>query len=636
MEIPNRPIRIVYVQGVGLLCSDVTGRLHVLDEELRVVRSSPNVPGMGPGYAIAVSPPWVVTKDPYGNLCKWSLETLDPTNYLNGASVCDRRTLLPGEEPSPAIHRGITVWRDRVYTNNGYMQFVILDLDTFSVERIVPSPTGSFFPIEWISIEHPLVHAISDKDGQLFLGHLDTLVFPVRLRLDAGTNLHRVRYDRRWDRFWVTQDSGEQENYNVANGVVTVLADGTVEQRTKFARDDVEFLEFSADGSRAYSGGFDGVLHIFDNSERTLRIERSVEGFSHQLIDMAMGPRGLFLLSQDGEIIEVTPSGDFVRRAPFRRQCVWDVQPSREDDATLYCATDDGVAVVHAGNLADSSRVHLRLASHHTHDYGFVRRLVAVPGGWIGTTRDERVLRSKVDGEQIWCVELETRAHTLAVDPEDARVLVATNAGAIEFDAASGTELDRVNVEDLPIWCVAYLPDGGFALATRNGQICAFGREGDRRWMVETGNYPKRMWVQGDSLFVTGGGGLREIPLDGSGVAQRWEELLNNTCENAVILDDFVYVVTYGSQIGWFARGADQMIGSVERLLDFPKGLAVLNASDGGRLLVVGGRGGYLTTYRLAADGEPLKLHDLYIPRTGYGGYAEEGGRLHESVALAV
>jgi len=636
MELPNRPVRIVYVRDVGLIVSDVVGRLHLLDDDLHVIQSSPVVPGAGPAYAIAVAAPWVVTKDPYGNVSKWSLEAFAITDYLNGATLCDVSDLLEGEEPSPAIHRGIAVWRDRVYTNNGYMQFVVLHLDSFAVERIIPSPTGSFVPIEWICTEHPEIHAISDKDGRLFLGHLDTLSFPTLLRLDAGTNLHRVRYDRKWDRFWVTQDSGEDENYNVANGVVAVLPDGTVEDIARFARDDVEFLAFSPSYERAYSGGFDGVLHIFDNSERKLTIERSIEGFSHQLIDLVVAPDGLlFLLSQDGEIVKLTPDGDWIRRAPFRRQCVWDVQPSREDPATLYCATDDGVAVVDAGNLAEAAGVHLRLAARHTPGYGFVRRIVPMPGGWIGITRDERVFRSDASGEILWYSELESRGHTVAVDSTDTRILVATNVGAIECDAATGAEVGRIEVDGLPIWCCTYMPNGGLALGTRNGQIWAFGPDGGRRWMVETGEYPKRMWVQDGSVFVTGGGGLKEIPLDGSGIVRRWEELLNNTCENAVVLDDGVYIVTYGSQIGWFPYEATEMLGSVEHLLDFPKGLTVLRTADGVRFLVVGGRGGYLSTYRLGRGGAPEKLHDLYLPRAGYRLY-EEGAALREAANAGV
>jgi outer membrane protein assembly factor BamB len=637
MELMNRIVRLRYLDGVGLLVTDVVGRVHILDDDLELVRSSPVLPGGGPAYAVAVADPWVITKDPYGNLARWSLETLDIVDYLDSDMIRDETDLLEGEQPSPAIHRGIAVWRDRVYTNNGYMQFMELDLESFRVERILPSPTGTYTPIEWICTEAPDVHAVSDKGGRLHLGSLDTMEFPTLLQLDEGTNLHRVRYDPKHDRFWVTQDSGDEENYNVANGLVTVLMDGTVEDIARFARDDVEFLEFSHDYERVYSGGFDGVLHIFDNSERTLKIERSVARFSHQLIDLQVGADGsLFLLSQDGELVKLTADGDFVRPAPFRRQCVWDIQPSLDDPATMYCATDDGVAVTRIAGVDEAATVHLELAAQHVTGLGFVRRVVPLEGGWLGITRDAHVFRARADGEIVWSRELETRAHTAAVDPTGSRILLATNAGGIELDAETGEELGRLDVDDLPLWCSAYLPDGGPVLGTRNGVIVAFDPDGERRrWTIDTGHYPKRMWAQDGFVYVTGGGGLKQISVDGSGITRRWEEYLNNTPENAVIVDGLVYIVTYGSQIGWFDYESCEMVGTLEHLLDFPKGLQLVRSESGERYLLVGGRGGYVSIYRLGKDGTPHKLRDLYLPRQGYRGYELDRGPIELAAALA-
>jgi outer membrane protein assembly factor BamB len=620
MELTNRAARLYYVDGVGLLVTDVVGRLHLLDEDLRLIRSSSVIPGARAGFSIAVQGDWVVTKDQFGNLTKWSLETLDAVDYVDSQLIRDESKILEGEEPSPVVHRGLAIWNDRVYTNNGYFQFVVLDLETFAVEEIRESPTGQFVPIEWISTDCPTVHAIADKRGNLYLGSLDTLDFPVRVQVDAGLSLHRVRYDAKFDRFWVTQDGGDDDNYNVANGVATVLLDGTIEQVARFAADDVEFLTLSRDGKRVYTGGFDGVLHVFDNSERELRVERTVECFSHQLIDGAMSEDDdLFLLGQDGEIVKLTPEGEFLGAAPFRRQCVWDIQRSLEDPETLYCATDDGVAVVRAEGLESAASAHVRLVEHCVTGYGFVRRVLPVDGGWLGITRDERVFRAQSGGGRIlWTHELEARAQTIATDPTRARAVVATNAGAIILDAETGAEVQRIDFDGLPIWACTYLPDGAIVLCSRNGTMVAFEPDGEtRRWSFELENYPKRMWAQDGSLFVTGGDGLTEIAADGSRALRNWSELLNNTAENAVVADGAVYIVTYGTQLSWFDYASGEVKGVYERLLDFPKGIVRLEGPTGERFLIVGGRGGYLTTY-LLDDGEPIRVRDLYLPRPGY------------------
>ena len=51
------------------------------------------------------------------------------------------------------------------------------------------------------------------------------------------------------------------------------------------------------------------------------------------------------------------------------------------------------------------------------------------------------------------------------------RALVATNGGAVELDAADGSRLARFDVDGLPVWATAYLPDGDRVLVTRNGVI---------------------------------------------------------------------------------------------------------------------------------------------------------------------
>lgn len=237
-------------------------------------------------------------------------------------------------------------------TSGYHRQMLVLDLHTFEVLEIRPNVCGDS-PMEWACTEHPVRHAVSDKHGNLRFGSFETGAFPEVVKLDEG-NIHRVRYDARHDRFWATQDFGAGDNADVANGVVVVSPAGEKEDELLFARDDVEFVAFSPDHARAYAGGFDGELHIFDNTRRELRVERTVTGFPHQLGDLTVGPEGqVYVLCQDGTIVELDAAGDLVRDNGQRRQAVWDLQPSREDPRTLYCATDSGVSVV---RVADSAR----------------------------------------------------------------------------------------------------------------------------------------------------------------------------------------------------------------------------------------------------------------------------------------
>jgi hypothetical protein len=620
VEVVNRVVRVVSDPAGGLIGADVMGRVHRFDRDLRLRQSSQVVRNGQPLYALLIADDWIVGKDRIGNIARWRLDTLDLIDYLDAHDARMAAGDLPDEEPSIAVSRGLACVDNLVYVNNGFMQLVVLELDTFAVKRIVPSPTG-VVPIEWVCVENPKVQAISDKQGRLFLGRLDNLDFPTVVQIDERSNLHRVRYDPRHDRFWVTQDSGLGANARVANGVVTVDPSGAVGESLLFAQDDVECLDFSPDFGRAVAGGFDGVLHFFDNTGPDLRIDRTLAGFSHQISDVVWTPDGsLFVLTHDGNLARVDEQAREHARAPFRRQCVWDIQPSPEDEDTYYLATDDGTAVVTLDRDQPTGPA-VRECRVVVSGRGFTRRLVPVERGWVAISRDSFVTRSTLDGEIAWQVPLPGLLHTLACSPDRTRIMVAGNEGGFELDARSGDRVRTVSIGDAALWATTYLPTGEVVLGTPAGEICVFGPGRDTpQWTVDFGDYPKRMWCHEKSLFVTGGGGVKEFHQDGSGLVRHWFESMSNTCDNAVVLGDRVFVITYDGQIGLFERQSGELIGVLENLPEIPKGLALVKDRAGEPYLLIGGRGGFVGTYRIdtAAD-TVVKVRDFVVPRQSSG-----------------
>lgn len=615
MELTDRIIRILYVPGAGLLASDAYGRIHLFDDDLQLVRSSPFVRQGRPVYGLAEADGWVIGKDRMGAVFRWRLDTLELVDRLDPATTADPAALLPREEPSPITSRGIAVHAGRVYLSSGYhRQMLVLDLETFEVLQMLPNICGPS-PMEWASLEHPTRHAVSDKQGNLRFGSFDTLEFPDVVKLDDGT-IHRVCYDARHDRFWATQDYGHGDTSEVANGIVVVGHDGQIEAQVLFARDDVEFLAFSPDHTRVYAGGFDGELQIFDNTGREPRIVRTVTGFPHQLFDITVTPRGdLYVLCQDGEVVHLDEHGTLRHRLGFARQAVWDIQPAVGDPTTLYCATDSGVAVVDVWQDAGGPTVQVR-AEHHT-GYGFTRRVVALSDGWLGITRDHKAFRAGADGGLRWTAALPALPHTAAVSPDGDRVLVGTNAGAVELDAATGRIRTVHSVDEMPVWAVAWRPTGERILITHNGVIVVLDADGQPTWRFHQGEYPKRAWWQDDRLYVVGDGGLKEIEV-GVGVVCRWTKLMDNTVENALIVDGMVVTCSYGMQLATYDHLSADFRGIVEDLPDYPKGLYVLRDADRRPVVLVGMRGGLLSSYRLdprVHRGPLVKLRDHWLPR---------------------
>jgi outer membrane protein assembly factor BamB len=324
----------------------------------------------------------------------------------------------------------------------------------------------------------------------------------------------------------------------------------------------------------------------------------------------------VYALCQDGEIVRLDAEGGFRGAAGFRRQAVWDVQPSPEDPRTLYCATDTGVAVV---TVKDSTAgPMLRVEAEHATGLGFTRRVAPLRDGWLGITRDHRVFRSGRDGALRWSGELPALPHTIAASPDGTRALVATNAGAVELDTAGGRRLEVFGVDGLPVWAAIYLPDGDRLLITRNGVFVLLdGTDGRVLWRFDQGEYPKRLWFQDGRAYVTGDGGVKEVVV-GQGVVCRWSKLLSNTVENAAVDDDLVCAGSYGMQLAGYDRGSGEFLGLLEDLPDYPKALSMVHDTAGTPYLLVGCRSGLLSLYRLDRRGRRLrfrKLRDHWLAR---------------------
>ncbi|KOU14858.1 hypothetical protein ADK52_36520 [Streptomyces sp. WM6372] len=628
----ERLTRIVNSPGRGLLGADARGGLHWLDRDLNVLSSSRSSapsqdPAGDPVYAVTFVDDWIITRDKTGTISRWHADTLRLSDRLDAAATADTSLLLEGEQPAPTMLRGIGVWDGKLYTNNGYFQLVVIDLETFTIERITEWPHG-YDMLEWFCTDAPGVHAVSDRSGRIHLGSLPELSFPTVVQVDRS-NVHRVVYDARHNRLWALGDAGIGETHNIANGVITVGLDGTIGERFDYARNDVEGLVFSPDFSSVYTGGFDGELLIFDNTEPELRVAKRVGGFSHQIIDITVDEYGdVYTLTQDGEVTALTADGTVRARLGYERQCVWDLQPVPGDDRALLAATDDGTALL---RLVEQVSGHpaLVLAGQEFSGLGFTRRLVTLDDGWAGVFWPGTVRRVSGAGQVVWERRMPAISHTLSRSPDGSRLLVACNAGAIELDAATGEELSRI--DDLPAsaWAGAYLDDGSRLIATRNGVMAAYSAEGEPTWTTELGSYPKRLLVDGDRVRATGGGGIKEFEVGQPQLGQRFTELLDNTGENCVVADGILVAITYGLQVAAYDHESGELLGLHEDLPDFPKGIALLRGQDGTTYVVIGGRGGFLRLYRLdrsRKDSVLTAVRDLWLP-TSTGDYPNAGAR---------
>ncbi|GAA1137423.1 hypothetical protein [Nocardioides aquiterrae] len=620
MLVTERICRILRTPGGDVVASDAVGRIHLLDPDLNVLRSSPVNRSTTPFYAVLLAGDWVVGRDKLGNIARWDVRTLEMTHWIETRSASDEAGLWEDEEPSLTISRGIVELDGNIYANNGFMQVVVLDLESFSVVDVRSSPSGDV-PIEWMCVDLPDVHAVTDKQGNLYLGDLRTNSFPTTLSLDEDANLHRVRYDRLHHRFWVIQDEGSGETALISNGVVTVTPDGRVDQEERFALDDIECLEISGDGTRVYAAGFDGVIEEFDNSGPELRRTRCIGPFSHQVSDLALADDGsIYVLCQNGVLTRIDGAGRVLAQLDFTPHCLWDVDritTGPDQHAVLHFASDHGVvsAVPTSCKVGPPT---LSVVSTLQTGLGFSRRVRTFSDGdGVVIGRSGTVARYG-DGGIRWAHPVGGIVHDLSVSADEARVAIAANCGAFELRAADGGQLARHDIDGSPVWACSYLDGGDLVLSTRAGRSVVLTPDRQVRLRFEIGDFPKRMWQHSErTLTVTGGGGIRQFDLTTGELIAHFRESLSNTAENAIFHHGFVYVVTYDSQLAVF-REEGEFLGVLEGVLpDFPKALTILPHPSGVDHLVVGGRGGYLSTFRLSEDGTPVPTSTTWLRDVG-------------------
>jgi len=615
VDIQNRLLRIMCPPGKDvLIASDVRGRVHAFDHDLNLIQSSPVGTYDRPVNALHVTDRYVLTKDRFGAIGKWDLETLVPLDFYDGRTICDATGLYDDEVPSPTPNRAITCLNGRVYTPNGYNQLVVLDVDTFEVLDIRESPSKTF--IDCICADDPEVHALSGVDGYLFLGNLETNQFPIQRQIDTNV-VHGVVYDRRHDRFWTTQDGGLGEDRCVRTGVTTIEKDGSGFREFKLSHEDNEFIALDPDHRYVFAGGFNGKISIFDNTNRDFFLSQVIGPLEFQIIHAAVVSRDQFyVLLQTGDLIRLNGEGEEVCRASYSNRCVWTLEPHPDDDGLIYAGTDQGVTLLrYRGGRFDS--IQIDQVARHTHGFGIVKDVKPLPdGSYVGISRKGDVFKAGDAGDVKWQRQVLGVPRGLAASADFERCLVATDEGTLwELGTSDGRVIDRVPVGS-PSYACIYTADGRrVATADSLQQVRVYAPDShELLGVVQEFSHRLKRLTRGSNgeIFVTGPDGMFELDLDEYRIRRSFGDYLVSTKENGVLCDGYMHVGGYGYQVASYRYSDGRIVDLQETLPDFTKAFAARIEPEGAPILLVGGRGGFICAYRVH-KGVPRKVRELYV-----------------------
>jgi outer membrane protein assembly factor BamB len=606
--------RIHYVpQKEVFITPDLRGRLHKYSKDLKLLQSSPSTSYFRPINAICNSDRYIFTKDRAGAIGKWDLETLAPLDFYNEASACDRRFLFENEETSHSPARGMAYFNGKVYVNNGFTQIVVLDAETFDVVEIRQSPSNNFF--DSIIIGTDELHAMSDVEGYVYVGNLETGSFPVKQRVDQNV-VHCMRYDKRHDRFWTTQDGGFGEDRFVRTGIVTIEKDGTGFQEFKISHEDNEWMDFNEDHTLLYTGGFNGYISVFDNTTKEMRLKRRLGPMPFQMIHgHVVSDDEIYVLLQTGDVLCLNSKGEVVHSLGYKNACIWTMEAHPNDESLLYLATDEGVRKIRYG-LGNYDTIKIDQLDKHIHGFGIVRDVKPLPdGSYVAIGRDGIVFRADETGTLIWFREIGGIPRSVSVNKAFTRTMASSDNGVVlELDIETGELVDKFEF-DSPVYCATYSTDGCRLLSnSKNMLIRIFAPDSHE----ELGNVKLRLRIKrflksvGNKVYIGSGDGALELDMDTYEITKSWNELLNNSKENAVIFEKSVHVGGYGYQMASYNYDDGEIIDLQEYLHDFAKGFAGRVGEDGVPILLVGGRGAYIYAYRVL-DGIPHKVREVYL-----------------------
>lgn len=614
MHMQNRLLRIVHSPTTqSLIGSDVRGRVHQFDYDLNLIQSSPVVSYDRPINAICLTDKYILTKDRFGAIGKWSLQTLEPLDFLDGQLVCDRHALDEDARVSPTPNRGISVFNNRIYTNNAYGQWVVLDVESFNIVEIGRSPSKIF--IDCICAQHPETHALTDVVGNLYIGNLEANEFPIKRKIDTNV-VHGIVYDQRHDRFWTTQDGGLGEDKCVRTGVTTIDKDGSNFQEFKLSHEDNEFIAITPDQMHVFAGGFNGKIAIFDNTERDFKLEAEVGPLEFQIIAAAVVSRDqYYALLQTGDIIRLNRAGEEVCRAANRNRCVWTLEPHPGDDSIVYAGTDHGVSILQYGpGLYDS--VNIRQLAKHVHGFGICKDVKPfADGSYISISRSGYVFRADENGKVLWSRELPGVPRGIALDACTCHAMVSTDAKSVwELDTATGEIRHELRLGGASYACI-YADDGRRVVTCDNGtQVLVFAPKADELLgRIGFNSRLKRLFRGSNGgIFVTGPDGMFELDLEHYCRKKSFGEYLVSTKESGVLCAGHVYAGGYGYQVATYRYEDEEIIDLEETAPDFTKAFAARIPEDNVPILLVGGRGGFINTYRIY-QGLPFKNREFYI-----------------------
>ena len=599
----SRLVKVEYNEHHNIVvATDSQGRVHKLDTELNILASSTAPLDLNRAYCISSCDKYIYTRNVFGVINMYDIDTLTRIKTLDTAAFSSRKDT---ESPSPSTSRGITLFNDYLYTTNGYGEILKINKHTLTIENIVKHPADQRAFVDCFNVEEANLHVISDKEGYVFIGNIETMEFDKSIKVDEG-NVHVVKYDKRHDRFIATQDYGIGTSAWAVNGISTLDYEDLSITNYPFTTDDVEFIFFNSSYSEVYTGGFDGKIYVYNNEDKILKLKRILGPFNHQIsYAIPLGDNEILALLQSGELIKVDSYGKVLKELDYSYVCYWDFVPSHEDTSLIYAPDGKGVSIFKIEPVAYND-INLSRIETFSYNFGLIHKLLLLKDNqFVALSRDRTVFKADAQGNILWYTHLEYLPKNLACSEQHNKLIVGLdNACLQELDLNTGKLLRKQHF-DSSVYVCGY-NNNDILVGTSGGKLHIFDENLEPKYTpIELGGYPKRLHIKDGLLTLVGGDfGFIEIDANNYTVVKSFVgDIIYNTREEALKINNLLFMASYGYQIGIYDYENENLVGLLEKgIPDYVKALYYYRHNNVD-YLIIGGNTGFIQTYRVHDKG---------------------------------
>ncbi|MBB4843208.1 outer membrane protein assembly factor BamB [Paucibacter oligotrophus] len=598
----------------AIFAVDDKGLVYRMDSELRLVSKSANTLHGVALHGMCDDDLFIYTRDVAGNVVRWCKNTLNPLNFLLSGYLSDSaQEHLP---PVPSPSHAIACTEDLLVVCNARGCLSALSRKEMTYQWAADVSSRAF--LEHVSVDPS--HAdgsllVIDVTGTLFRFNTVTQAAKPLLELRSGVS-HSLRYDSRFDRYWITSDVG--------GGITLFSEEPARTTHIRFTNDDVEEIVLTSDASTGYVACFDHHIYVFEN-DLVPRLTGRIGPFKFQVNHLKpMDDQRLLALLESGELYIIDSASGTVAAAAGGTTTYWDFLL---DHHSLSAFSESGI--VDRYRLVSQFKDFAFVYEDEIHVSGTETRMrmgARLGRDYFSICTDGSALRFDETGLVRWKVRIDGILRDVSVTPAQDRVVLCSETGwLVELAADTGEVLWRFK-NKRPIWCVQYVDDGRTVVygerelrqeeAARTPSRLVFF---DILTQVVVGQLPdmgnhKRLRLCDDQRLLVSGNGNNAVQIVDIGsrtVLNKFKEWQINTPENAVLHGDFVYVATYGYQLLTYSIETGELLDGQHVLEGYPGGLQLWRNEAGVPFLLLSVRNALMAF--CIASGSPELVATRYL-----------------------